>query len=65
MNLPDKFAEKGGALIAGADALDLYLAEIAGNVKVLMGQANVMETLLLELEKLHAEQIALDCRKNV
>lgn len=58
MNPPDKSAGKSAALLTGANALEFYLREIRGNVKIMKGQADMMETLLLELEKLHAEQIA-------
>ena len=58
MNPPDKWVGKSAELLTGSNALDIYLREIRGNVKIMRGQADVMETLLLELEKLHAEQIA-------
>ena len=53
-----KVIEKCAELITGADAFDLYLKEIRENVRVMMGHADVMETLLLELEKQHADQIS-------
>lgn len=64
MKPSDKVIEKCAELISGADAFDLYLKEIRENVRVMMGHADVMETLLLKLEKQQAEQAPSEHRES-
>jgi hypothetical protein len=51
MKLPDKLMEKNVAFLVGPQALDLYLKEIRWNLRTMMGQADVLETTVLELHQ--------------
>ena len=53
---------KGAASHAGPDALDLYLKEIAWNMRTLIGQADVLETVILEWKKHMREYIATESK---
>jgi len=56
----DKLTEKSAASLAGTDALDLYVKEIAWNMRTMMGQADVLETVILEWEKHRREYVAAE-----
>ena len=60
MKTPDKLTEKSVALLVGTDALDLYLKEIGWNLRTLMGQADVLDTAILEMKKQLRERIATE-----
>ena len=51
MKTPDKLIEKNVALLVGTQALDLYLKEISSNLRTMMGQADVLETMVFELHQ--------------
>jgi len=60
MKPSDKLTEKGAALLAGTDTLDLYLKEMARNQRTMMGQADLLERAILEMEKQVHEHIATE-----
>ena len=60
MKPSDNLTGKSAALLAGTDALDLYLKEIARNLRTLMGQADLLETVILELKRKLREHIATE-----
>lgn len=53
-------AGKGAASLAGTDALDLYLKKMRWNLRTMMGQADVLETLIPERKKHMYEYIAAE-----
>lgn len=46
-----KLAEKNAELLAGTEALDLYLKTISWNLRSIMRQADVLETAIMEMKK--------------
>jgi hypothetical protein len=54
-----KLTEKGVASLVGTDAFDLYLKAIARNMRTMMGQADVLATLMLDRKKHMCEYIAV------
>jgi hypothetical protein len=48
---PDKLMGKNVALLVGTKALDLYLKGISSNLRTMIAQADVLETIVLEMEK--------------
>ena len=51
MKTPDKLTEKSAALLSGTDAFDLYLKGIGWNLRTMMGQTDVLETVIIEMKK--------------
>ena len=55
MKTPDKLIEKNVALLVGTEALDLYLKEISWNLRTMIGQADVLETAIIEIKEAAAQ----------
>ena len=51
MKPADKTIEGNAALFAGTATLDLYVKQIARNLRTIMAQADVLETVILEMKK--------------
>ncbi len=58
MKTSDKLTEKTTALFVGAETPDIYLGEISWNLRTMMGQADVLETMILEMKNQMREYIA-------
>jgi hypothetical protein len=52
-----KLAEKNSDLLAGTEALDLYLKAMLWNLRSIMRQTDVLEAMIMEMEKKEAEHI--------
>ncbi len=51
---------KADVSLAGQDVFDLYLKAIAWNLRTMMGQADVLDTLILETKRKLREHIAME-----
>jgi len=55
MKTPKKLNGKSSALIVGRDVFDCYLKTIDWNLRTMMGQADILETAIMELTKQQRE----------
>jgi len=60
MKTSARLTGKGAASLAGTDAFDLYLKAIAWNLRTMMGQADVLETVILETKRKLREHNAME-----
>lgn len=51
MKRPDKLAEENIALLVGTEVLNFYLNEISCNLRTMTAQADVLETVILEMKE--------------
>ena len=62
MKTSARLTGKADVSLAGPDAFDLYLKAIAWNLRTMMGQADVLETVILETKRKLREHIAMESR---
>jgi len=60
MKTSARLTGKADVSLAGPDAFDLYLKAIAWNLRTMMGQADVLETVILETKRKLREHIAME-----